>query len=469
MKIVLINPPLKTMEMFGLEIERGASQPPLGLCYIAAVARSNGYEIEILDAEALGLSEKECAKKIIELNANVLGLTATTSAIKTASRIAETVKIQRPDCLTVLGGCHVTAIPEITLKRCPSIDVAVIGEGERTFIELLRAFKENKSFENIDGIAFRKDGLIRRTRERVRIHNLDELPMPAWDLLPELRTHYQVQFHSRIHTPSFSLVTSRGCLGTCRFCPKTTFGSHITHHSGKGTFEMVSYLRQKYGIRSILFDEDNLLFPHDRIIEFSNLMIDAELDVDWACLTRVDSVPEWLLKKIQYAGCWQLLFGIESGSQRILNFIGKNITLSKISRAVHSACDVGISPKGFFILGLPTETHETIQETINFMLELPLDDITFCYFTPFPGTEFANSAHLYGKMLGDWDKMNLYEPSFIPNDLTEDDLIQYGKLCTKLFYSRQRILDKYKERAKYDQDSNFSAIHYLEKIISAFG
>ena len=466
MKVVLLNPPLKTMEMLGLEIKIGASQPPLGLCYIAASIRATGYNVQILDAEALGLSEIDCANKIMELGANILGITATTAAVHTAARIAEAVKRANPNCLTILGGCHVSALPEITLENFPSIDVAVIGEGEITLNELLRTIENNSIFEDVDGIAYRKNGMIIRTQRRARIHSLDELPMPAWDLLPDPSTHYQVQFHSRLQTPSFSLVTSRGCVGNCRFCPKAVFGSYVVAHSGERTFEMVKCLREKYGIRSILFDEDNLLVPHTRVLKFSDLMINEELDVSWACLTRVDSIPKSVLNKIRKAGCWQLLFGIESGSQKILDFIGKRITLDEVRSAINRACDFGLSPKGFFILGHPTETHETIKETIEFILELPLDDITICYFTPFPGCEFANIASPYGKVTNDWNKMTLYEPSFIPHGLTEEELIYYGKQCVKLFYSRKKIIDKHLERSNKDPVSGANIIRYLEKLIS---
>ena len=463
MRVVLLNPPMKTMEMFGVTIEAGASQPPLGLCYVAAAAFEDGYDVLILDAEALGLNSEACIESIVDLKPDILGVTATTASVLTAGAIAKEVKKVCPNCITVLGGCHVSALPEKTLERLPGIDVAVVGEGEITFKEVLRAVKNGNSFDCVDGVVYRNHGLC-QTTPRARVSNLDALPMPAWGLLPDIESHYQVQFHSRLRTPSFSLVTSRGCGGECRFCPRVVFGSQVTTHSGDRTFEMVRCLRQQHGIRSILFDEDNLLVPESRVSRYSDLMIESGLDVDWACLTRVDSVSEELLKKIHKAGCWQLLFGIESGSQRILDFIGKGITLESVRQAVQRARDAGISSKGFFILGLPTETRDTIEETIEFMLDLPLDDMTFCFFTPFPGSDLGMTAHAYGKVLTDWNRLNLYEPSFIPKDLTEDDLLEYGQRCVKLFYSRGRIVHSYLDRTANDERARDYACRFLSEL-----
>lgn len=466
MDILLVNPPmaLPTQEMIGVNIEAGASQPPLGLCYLGAKLRQDGHNVTILDAEALSLGKHECVEAILASSPAVVGFTAATPAVKTAARIATAVKTARPKTFIVFGGCHVTSAWQPTMLTFPAIDCCVLGEGEIRFSNLIAALESQSDLGQVRGIVLRYGDKLIKTSAGKRILCLDELPLPAWDLLPEIKTHYQVQFQSRLITPSFSLSTSRGCRGKCRFCPKATFGRKITTHSGFNTFLQVANLHNNHGVKHILFDEDDLLVPHDRVTSFCRHLNESGLQLSWSAFARVDSFDHDLLSVIYEAGCRQLLFGLESGNQTMLDLINKGVKLRQIKRAVEMASDMGIYTKGFFIAGFPGETPRTLEDTKKFMLELPLDDMSLCFFTPFPGAALTRLALNEGTIIDDWDKMNLYQPSYIAKDLSEESLFDWGKECVAEFYGRERIRKTYRKRMETDPDSGAAMVNIFSQL-----
>jgi anaerobic magnesium-protoporphyrin IX monomethyl ester cyclase len=224
------------------------------------------------------------------------------------------------------------------------------------------------------------------------------------------------------------------------------FGTACHSFSADYVISMMRDLYDNYGIRHICFEDDTFVTFKKRLTEICNRLIELKLDLSWSCLGRVNHVNSESLALMKRAGCWQISFGIESGSQEILKTIHKNVTLEQIRSAVTMCSEAGILSKGFFIVGHPCETKETLAQTLEFALQLPLDDISVTMLTPFPGTEIYERAAEFGTFDGNWSKMNLLNAVFVPLGLTREDLENYQRIILRNFYLRPRIIACYLAR-----------------------
>jgi len=204
--------------------------------------------------------------------------------------------------------------------------------------------------------------------------------------------------------------------------------------------KMIKHLYYEFGVREILIEDDTFLIFQKRLKKICEMLSEERLDLSWSCLGRVDTVNPQILKLMRKAGCWQIGYGIESGSQRILDFIKKGINLEQIQSALLWTRKAGIKTKGFFMIGHPLETRETIEETIRFAKRIDLDDFDINKFTPFPGSEINKIANKYGKFDNDWEKMNLLQTVFVPFSLTKRDIEYYSRKALREFYLRPNII-----------------------------
>jgi radical SAM superfamily enzyme YgiQ (UPF0313 family) len=417
--------------------------PPLGLCHLASVCRQNRFGTAIIDAGALGLSHERTVREALKREPPAVGITASTVSIASAARVADIIKQQSSSTCVIIGGPHISAVPLATMERYTSFDIGVFGEGERTIVELIQAIAAESPVSGIPGVLYRRGDDIVQNQKRRPITNLDDLPMPAWDLLPELKRFYRPVSLSYHQLPSTSLVTSRGCSGKCTFCDRTVFGNVCRGFSAEYLFEMIQELYFKYEIRDILFDDDNFVMFKPRLAEFCELLLTSDLDLSWACNARVDLVDMETLTLMARAGCWQIAYGVESGSQEILDVLNKGINLEQINRAITMTRKAGIKTKGFFMIGSPRETPETISDTIRFMLELPLDDFQATFFTPLPGCDLFETIQDYGRLEEDWSKMNMWYPVFVPEGMSQHELVASAKRAFRRFYFRPKVLCSY--------------------------
>jgi radical SAM superfamily enzyme YgiQ (UPF0313 family) len=407
------------------------------------MTRKYGFETAIIDAAALKLKYKEIAKLVIDNKFKYVGITAVTISVGHAARLAEMIKNYDKSIVTIIGGPHLTAVPVETMSRYPQFDIGVIGEADYTIIELLNALENKENLDKIPGLIIRKNGSLFSTLPRKRIENLDDLPKPAWDLLPNLAKYYCPPVHTLKRIPAALLIASRGCPGRCIFCDRSVFGNLLHAYSAEYTFELIKDLYYNYGIREIQLRDDNFTAYRNRTVELCEILKQERLDLVWTCAGRVDMVNPPLLRLMKEAGCWQIWYGIESGSQGVLNTIQKNTTIDQIQKAVYMTRDAGISPCGFFIIGSPTETKESLESTVRLALELPLDEAHFSFMTPFPGSELYTRAAEYGLFENDWSKLSGWLPVFVPYDLTSRDLDLYSKKAFLKFYFRARIILSY--------------------------
>ena len=446
--IVLVNPPLSLSERYGTLAKGGTSLPPLGLTILAAAIRKNNIPVSILDASALGLSSEETVKQILKSNPAYVGFTASTISIHRAADIARDIKKAKADIVTLIGGPHLTALPTQTFKLFPQFDIGVVGEGEIATIKLLESLEQNKVLDGIAGLIYRQNGTIISTPRAELIKNLDELPMDAWDLLTGFPQLYKSSVHKLGRLPTTSLITSRGCPYECRFCDNSMFGRKVRAYSSGRLMEIVRYLMKNYGIKDIFFNDDNFVMMRKRLVDFCDTIQKEKLDLTWGCYGRIDNITdESMLKLMRKAGCLRISFGLESGSQDILNFYKKNETLEQMAKVISWTRKAGIRSKGFFMMGNFLETKQTLQKTIDFAKKIKLDDFHVTFLTPLPGSEIYSIADKYGTFNNDWRKMSMWYPVFIPKGLSRDILERYKKKAILRFYLRPRIILAYLKQA----------------------
>jgi len=444
--IIFVNPPLTLEERYGSLSGAANTMPSLGLLSLAAVVRTNNFNSHIIEASSLGLDYKDTLEEIFKYSPDYVGITATTLSIHNAAKLARMIKKKDKAVCVIIGGVHLTAIPEETMRNFKQFDVGVIGEGEETLIELLKASRDGRDLKTIKGLIVRDGGNLYLTERRPFIKDLNKLPLPAWDLLPGFPKAYHPPSFRFKRLPAASIVTSRGCPMKCVFCDRSVFGNSCRWFSAKYVVEMIKVLQQKYGVREVLIEDDTFVIAKPRLISICEELLKENLNLSWSCLARVDMVEPKILALMRRAGCWQIGYGIESGVQKILDFIGKKITLKQIETALKWTKEAGIETKGFFIIGHPTETIETIEKTINFAKSIDLDDFNIFKLTPFPGSEIYKTAHRYGKFNDNWEKMNLLETVFVPEGLTKNELEKYSKLALRRFYLRPKIILSYIKR-----------------------
>jgi radical SAM superfamily enzyme YgiQ (UPF0313 family) len=446
--ILFLNPSLTMEERYGKFAKSGTQTPPLGLCNLAAMTTQAGYSTEILDASALNLNCEATVAKVLEVNPKYLGITAVTIAICNAARIGQLIKQQNGDIKIIIGGPHFTSTPFETMKRFESFDIGVDGEGDLTIVELLNALEGEGDLTKVQGLVLRQNGQLVHTGMRPFIKDLDTLPMPRWELLPDLTKTYSTPTFTFGNTPGTSLVTTRGCFGKCIFCDRKVFGNKIRGYSTQYIIDMILKLYRDYGIRDVIIHDDCFVVLKKRLREFCQTLIDLNLDLTWSCNARVDVVNPETLRLMKKSGCWQIGYGIESGSQRILDILRKDITLGQIEQAVRWTREAGIRVRGFFMIGNPGETVESVRETLEFAKKVGVNDFQITMFTPLPGTEIYKNAEKYGQFDNDWAKMNMWEPVFVPNGMSKKELISLQKMVFNKFYFRPIVVWSYLKELK---------------------
>jgi radical SAM superfamily enzyme YgiQ (UPF0313 family) len=357
------------------------------------------------------------------------------------------IKRLDPSITVILGGPHLTAVPEETMERFPEFDIGVIGEGEETVVDLLDALTHGRDLNEVEGILFRSEqnGCIRTPRRKF-IPNLDEYPFPAWDLLPDFPQAYTSPPFKIKRSPAVSIVTSRGCPYRCIFCDTSVFGGTFRSYSAEYVVEMMKELYDRHKIREFIIEDDTFLVSKERAFNICASILKEGFDISWSCNSRVNLVSKDILRAMKKAGCWRICFGIESGNQGILDLERKQITLEQAEKAVAWTREAGMLAKGFFMTGHPQETEQTLRQTIDFAQRLKLSDVTVTALTPLPGSQLYAVADRYGAFDNDWRKMNLLNRVFVPFGLTEKTLEKYHKGMLRAFYLRPGIIGSYLNR-----------------------
>lgn len=442
-KLLLVYPPITRYERYSSSIgASGGHQIPLGIFYLAAYVRLQGYDVSVIDAEADNLSARKITEMIEALNFNVLGISSTTVAFHRSLELAETAKKRFPDMPIIIGGPHVSSQPCHPLEFL-AFDFGVRNEGELTLVELLNALERDRDFEQIPGLIFRYENRIQVNPQRPYIRKIDTIPFPAYDLISDLKKYTPPPSNFK-KMPVANIITSRGCPYQCTFCDNNTFGRKTRLRSADNIAAEIEMLCRRYGVREIAFVDDTFTVNKKRIYQLFHEIQRKKLYFPWTCMARIDTVDADLLTFMRNNGCWHISFGIESGSQKILHLIKKKIDLEQTENVIEICHKLGILTKGFFMMGHPAETNETLDQTIDFAVKLKLDDIVVTINTPMPGSEQFKDAEKYGSIdMTDWGKFNYWNPVFVPEGLTRGILLKKHQLIYRKFYLRPRILWRY--------------------------
>lgn len=444
-RVLLILPPVYPHELFSRGVKASASvTPSLGLAYIASYLRAQGHECRIHDGMAEPIALDQLATTACQYD--VVGITVVTTYALRAIELVRAIKSQ-PSCpVVVVGGPHVSVLPESLLAF--GADIAVVGEGEETMGELVECLAAGGGMQRlraIRGVGFYDEGKYHYTGNRPRIEPLDVLPLPARDLLPMHR--YSSSIARATAQPSLPLLTSRGCPGVCSFCSKRTFGTDVRYFSVERIVEEFFLLRDRYGARDVAVFDDNFVADEEVAQAVSEGLRSRGFDRSWSVESRVDGVNRSLLRTLRASGCSYIAYGIESGSQRILDRINKKITKEQIRETIAITKEAGLLIRGYFMLGFSSETAAEMEETIRFAMELDIALPSFTLMVPLPGTVEYRRAQESGTFDPEYYMKELVpeinfldKPIYVPEGMTAQTLLAIHRSAYKRCYFRPRVV-----------------------------
>ncbi|MCK4339985.1 MAG: radical SAM protein [Candidatus Cloacimonetes bacterium] len=402
MKILLINPPIREWAKPNIV--------PLGLGYIASALRNSGHDVEIMDINAMRWSDAEIEGRIRKAEFDIAGIGAIITVYRKVKWLISLLKKYHSSSPVMIGGSVGTSIPEIILQKTAA-DIVCIGEGEETVIDIVESIEAKRDLKAVDGIWFKgKNGRIYKNRPRKPIADLDVIPFPAWDLFP-----MDIYLKNPVGAPnrnkwidggtnnssvlSMNVVATRGCPYQCIYCYHDFMGQKYRHRSVENIIAEMKVLNERYGVKYIHFMDDEFCLKKEFIFDFCDgVKRNFPGKITWGCSGRVNLMTEDLIAIMADSGCVLIGYGIESGSQKMLDTIKKGTTVEQGKIAVKLTKEYLGWADCSFMIGIPGENKDTIQETIDFCKEVDLTPEVIFFVTPYPGTELYRMALSGGKI-----------------------------------------------------------------------
>ncbi len=433
--------------------EEDVGVPPIGLYYVGAILKENHYDCEILNWQHVDRTPEFIRETLAEKAPDVIGFSVLHANRWGAIEIARISKEVDPSITIVFGGVGPTFLWEHFLTHFREIDYCVLGEGEVTFLKLIQSIenRDSDAIETIPGIALRKGGAVTKTKDPVAIRDLDRLPNPA--------NHFRYQH----------VTSTRGCPGNCTFCGSPRlWGRKVRFHSPGYFVDQLERLYEK-GVGFFYFSDDTFMLKKDRVIEICRKILERGLRISWAAISHVNFVDEEVLSWMRMAGCTQISYGVESGSEKIRDLLNKNIRTDSIKKAFSLTTRYGILSRAYFIYGCPGENWDTIQETIDLIHEIKPLSIIFYILDIFPGTALYSD---YVKRSGATDDIWLRQIEDImyfetDPDLTEESILAFGKKLRTEFYNS---LPSFVDTIELVNKEGFSELHadFLSRLGMTF-
>jgi anaerobic magnesium-protoporphyrin IX monomethyl ester cyclase len=405
MKVALIRPP---------EVNPywKAKRPSLGISYIASYLHSHSIEAKLFDANYNAWTEKQTVELVTRYRPDIIGISSMTNEIASSHTIAGLLRASLDNVPTVIGGCHITALPQETLIEFPNFTYGVYGEGEATMLSLVQCLSQQNPEEGlaqINGLVYRDSNQVLRNPpcHRLSSEELTELSYPDFE------QYYQSNKALAGKDDYYVMISSRGCPYQCIFCMQV-LGRQVRRRSAESVVDEMEYAIDRYGAHTIYFFDEIFLFNDRLTYDTLELIRKRGLPkrLRWRALTRVNLVDEKLIKNVKEAGCFALEIGIEAGSNEVLKRINKQITTEQTENAVRIIKKEGIAVDANYIFGHPHETVASIKDTINLATKLNTDTIAIGIMTPYPGTKIYEMAHRgeggYRLLTRDWSKYDKY-------------------------------------------------------------
>lgn len=415
----------------------GKRLPPIGLMYVAAALEKAGFVVQMLDNYLMKKSFQEVKELITTFDPAIVGITCGSATYTRCIETAKVIKQAKPECYIVVGGWHASYLPD-TLLQHPEIDYVVMGEGERAIKQLASVLVNGNinEVQSLSGVAYRgKNEVIKNPP--TYIENMDELPYPARHLLPLALYDRTIEFLDA--KPADVMSVSRGCVFNCGFCEtRKLWGNICRGFSPKRILDEIQDLMTKYGTKGIYFINDNFTLRKKQTIELCKLLIDNKINLEWVCDTRVDLVDDELLALMHKAGCKVIWFGVESGSPRILQRIGRNTTPEQVVGAFKLCKKNGIKTACSFMLGLPDETLADMEISLKFAKKLNPDWCTFNIFIANPDSKLYNELLENGK----YTKLDEYLLSVKTEEYDYNSLLDVQRRFFKDFHMSPKQIYK---------------------------
>ncbi len=442
MRLLLISAP--TVMSYKAKVT--STQYPINLGGIASFLKKNGHEVRLIDFNVDSFSKEKFHRSISVWMPDAIGISSMTPAIKYAGIIATGAKESFPDIPVLIGGVHCSAIPKQTLKEFPQFDIVVMGEGEETILEVMERLSGKEKLSGIKGTAWRKGKQVMVEERRPLIHDLDSLPFPDRTLVSMKK--YENSHASRGFSRKFlniaEIMTSRGCPNQCIFCAgHINYGFKVRFRSIDNIMAEIVECKEKLGVNHVSVEDDTFTLNKKLVFEFCERI--KKLGITWNCNTRVNTVSPEMLKAMVGSGCLKISFGVESGSQRMLDLMKKGITVEQVRQAFSWAREAGLKyGEGTFMIGAhPDETMEDVRMTAGLMKEISPDFLSVAILNPYPGTEVYDIMRSKGYIEHfDWEKFIIYGsvPPWRTKNFTSQELFELQKKLLKDYYLRPRTM-----------------------------
>jgi len=365
---------------------------PLNLTCLAAYLERHGVESEVLDLRLFEDPVAVLRQVLQDYHFSILGISALTSEIENAGRVARVAKDLRPALTVVIGGYHASALPLETLTNEPMFDYLIHGEGEQSFTNFVRRVRAREDLTDLKGLAYRARHGAQVNQPEGLIPALDDLPLTARHKIDILQYQPKPATGNFMKLPSTGIMASRGCPFECAFCSKGVWHRSLRFRSPENVIREIEHCIERYQIFDFRFYDDALTSPAWDFRHFCELLRSKGLRICWNCYSRVDHVNEEKLRLMREAGCYHIKYGVEFGTEKALRLARKNTTLDQARKAIERTKKVGIECKASFIFGIPGETADDCRRTMAFAIELSPDLASFYPFDLFPGSHFYRQA-----------------------------------------------------------------------------
>lgn len=453
MKILLGIAPYTFDETYPLLMDRPSGKkggsliqgptPCLGLLYMASALKKGGHRVAYF--EGAFYSTRELKTLIGKEEPELLGFLITAPFWDSSKEVIKEVKRAFTNVRIIVGGRHADLMQENLLFDCPEVDFVCFGDGEVVLKNLCDCIQSNGEYERVNGIAYKKDASIKKNLPQEPFDPLDDIDFPDYSLIEMDR--YAPSIGQYLRLPNMTMLGSRGCVYNCLFCASS---QSVRVRGVSNIIDEIELLVGRYGVRDILFYDENFVGPSEkkadveRVDEFCSRIIEKGFNLTWSGNARpdhIEQISDKLLRKMKKAGCWKLLFGLESGVQKNLDTLRKEFTVVQSKAAVERVAKFGIRPFCNFIFGIPGETYEEGLNTIDFACSLKgAEFIKFLTYTPFPGSEVYMEIEKYGRIIAPLAKMTVNNLTFVPHSMTKVQIEELYQRGIASFYRRPQYI-----------------------------